>query len=55
MNTQHAMHVTDYYLAKAIEEYRRAGACQRKANRRLRDDEFDDNQFSIENGEGEIY
>ena len=52
---QHALHVTDYYCAKALARLRAIGACNRKADRKLTDDEFDHNQFSIENGDGEIY
>lgn len=52
---QLALHVTDYYCAKALAELRAMGACSRKAGRRLSDDEFDTNQFSQENGDGSIY
>jgi hypothetical protein len=52
---QHAAHVTDYYCATALARLRAMGACSRKADRRLTDFEFDHNQFSIENGDGEIY
>jgi hypothetical protein len=52
---QHALHVTDYYYAMTLSRLRSMGACGRKANRKLTESEFDDNQFSIENGDGEIY
>jgi hypothetical protein len=51
---QHASHVTDYRCAAALAHMRAIGACNRQT-RKLRDDEFDHNQFSIENGDGEIY
>ena len=52
---QHALHVTDYRCATALASLRAMGACGRQAGRKLSDDQFDDNQFSIENGDGEIY
>jgi len=52
---QHALHVLDYYAAAALARFRAMGACSRKADRKLTDDQFDHNQFSIENGDGEIY
>jgi hypothetical protein len=52
---QHAAHVIDYGCWAALKHLRDIGACSRKADRKLNDDEFDDNQFSIENGDGEIY
>lgn len=52
---QHALHVTDYYCTLAVALLRASGTCGRQASRKLIDDEFDDNQFSIENGDGEIY
>jgi len=52
---QHALHVTDYYCAMTLARLRAIGACSRKADRKLADDQFDHNQFSIENGDGEIY
>jgi len=52
---QHAAHVTDYHCTLALALLRRSGACGRKADRKLTDDEFDYNQESIQNGEGEIY
>jgi len=52
---QHALHVIDYCTWKALADLRTMGACNRKAERKLTDDQFDDNQFSIENGDGEIY
>lgn len=51
---QHALHVTDYYCTTALAHLRAIGACNGRA-RKLTDDEFDHNQFSIENGDGEIY
>jgi hypothetical protein len=53
--TQYALHVTDYYCFMAMKVFREMGACQRKADRRLTDYEFDHNQFSEENGNGPIY
>jgi len=50
---QHALHVTDYYCAMTLERLRAMGACNRQT-RKLNDDETDDNNFSIENGDGEI-
>jgi hypothetical protein len=52
---QQASHVTDYYCATALAQLRAMGACSRKADRHPTDFEFDHNQFSIENGDGEIY
>jgi len=52
---QHAAHVTDYLCTLALKHLRDIGACSRKADWKLTDDQFDDNQFSIENGDGEIY
>jgi len=52
---QHAAHVTDYHCAAALKHLRDIGACNRKASRKLNDDEYDYNQFSNENGDGEIY
>jgi len=52
---QHAAHVLDYALRAALKHLRDIGACSRRADRKLTDDEFDDNQESIQNGEGEIY
>jgi len=52
---QHALHVLDYYAAAALARFRAIGACSRRADRKLTDDQFDHNQFSIENGDGEIY
>ena len=52
---QHTLHVIDYCAWKALADLRAMGACSRKAERKLTDDQFDDNQFSIENGDGEIY
>ncbi len=52
---QHALHVTDYYCAMSLAQLRAMGACGRKAERKLSDDQFDDNVFSIENGGGEVY
>ena len=52
---QQASHVTDYYCATTLARLRAIGACNRQASRKLTDDEFDDNQFSNENGDGEIY
>jgi hypothetical protein len=52
---QHAAHVTDYHCVTALAELRAMGACGRKARREFTDDQFDDNQFSIENGDGGIY
>ena len=52
---QQAAHVTDYRLAAALQHLRSIGACGRKTRRAFTDDQFDDNQFSIENGDGEIY
>jgi hypothetical protein len=49
-----ALHVSDYRCATALANLRAIGACNRQA-RKLNDDEFDDNQFSNENGNGEIY
>ena len=51
---QQASHVTDYRCATALAQLRAMGACGRQT-RKLTDDEFDHNQFSIENGDGEIY
>lgn len=53
--TQYALHVTDYYCAMAMKVYREMGACQRKADRKLTDDERDDDEFSFENDNGRIY
>lgn len=50
---QHAAHVLDYGLWAALKRLRDIGACQRPT-RKLNDDEFDHNQFSLENGDGEI-
>ena len=52
---QHALHVIDYCAWKALADLRAMGVCGRRASRKLTDSEFDDNQFSIENGDGEIY
>lgn len=52
---QHTAHVIDYGLWAALKHLRDIGACNRQASRKLSDSEFDDNQFSIENGDGEIY
>ena len=52
---QHALHVTDYYCAMSLAQLRAMGACARKADRKLTANEFDDNQFSIENDDGGIY
>jgi len=52
---QHALHVTDYYLATTLTALRVLGVCNRSAGRKLSDDEFDDNQESLQNGDGEIY
>lgn len=52
---QQAAHVTDFYCVTALAQLRAMGACNRQASRKLTDDEFDHNQFSIENGDGEIY
>ncbi len=52
---QHAAHVIDYGCWAALKHLRDIGACSRKADRKLTSDEFDFNQFSIENGDGEIY
>ncbi len=51
---QHALHVTDYLCWKALADLRAIGACNYKT-RKLTDDEFDHNQFSAENGDGEVY
>lgn len=51
---QQASHVTDYRCATALAHLRAIGACGRQT-RKLTSDEFDDNQFSIENGDGGIY
>lgn len=51
---QHALHVIDYCAWKALADLRAMGACGRRA-RKLTDDETDDNMFSRENGDGEIY
>ncbi len=52
---QQALHVTDYYCRKALNDLRAMDACNKRADRRLTDEQFDDNQFSIENGDGEIF
>lgn len=52
---QHALHVTDYYCAMSLARLRAMGACGRKAERKLSEYEFDHNQESRENGDGEIY
>jgi hypothetical protein len=52
---QHALHVTDYYLHTTLAALRVLGVCNRSARRTFTDEQFDDNQFSIENGDGEIY
>lgn len=52
---QHALHVTDYYCALAMAVFRSLGASQRKADRKLTDDEFDYDQFSDETDNGRIY
>jgi hypothetical protein len=52
---QHAAHVIDYGCWAALKHLRDIGACSRKAGRKLTDDEFDDNQESLQNGDGEIY
>lgn len=52
---QQALHVTDYYLHATLAALRVLGVCNRSTKRKLTDDEFDDNQFSNENGDGEIY
>lgn len=52
---QHALHVIDFNCWSALAHLRAIGACNRKASRRLTDDEFDDQQFSRENGDGEIF
>jgi hypothetical protein len=52
---QQASHVTDYYCATALAQLRAMGACGRKADRKLTNDEFDHNQFSQEQGDGPIY
>jgi hypothetical protein len=54
LDPQHAAHVTDYYVRAALKHLRDIGACDRRADRKLSDFEFDQNQFSIENGDGEI-
>ena len=51
---QHAAHVTDYLCTLALALLRKSGACGRQT-RKLTDDETDDNMFSRENGDGEIY
>ena len=51
---QHALHVIDYCAWKALADLRAMGACGRRT-RKLTDDEHDHNEFSIENGDGEIY
>lgn len=52
---QQAAHVTDFYCATALAQLRAMGACGRRAERKLRDDEFDFNQESMRNGDGPIY
>ena len=52
---QHAAHVIEYGCWAALKHLRDIGACNRKADRKLTEYEFDQNQFSIENGDGEIY
>jgi hypothetical protein len=52
---QHALHVVDYRCAIALANLRAMGACSHLAGRKLSDSEFDDNQFSNENGDGEIF
>lgn len=52
---QHAAHVIDYGCWAALKHLRDIGACSRKTDRKLNDDEFDYNQESLQNGDGEIY
>lgn len=54
-NPQHAAHVIDYGCWAALKHLRDIGAACGRKTRKLSDDEFDYNQFSIENGDGEIY
>jgi hypothetical protein len=52
---QHAAHVIDYGCWAALKHLRDIGACERRADRRLTDDEFDYSRESLRNGDGEIY
>jgi len=52
---QQAAHVIEYGCWAALKHLRNIGACDRKASRKLNDNEFDDNYESVRNGEGEIY
>ena len=52
---QQALHVTDYYCAMALAHMRAIGACSRKADRKLTECEFDQDQFNRENGDEGIY
>jgi hypothetical protein len=52
---QQALHVTDYYCAKALAELRAMGACGKKTRKKLTDTEFDHDMYSQELGDGPIY
>lgn len=52
---QHAAHVIDYGCWAALKHLRDIGAACGRRTRKITDDEFDYNQESIRNGEGEIY